>query len=120
MSSVPGLIRRRRSDASTARWILGLGQAVEQPLGRSIEATQRLDLQLIGKRPEQEVALEAGRSWRSHLPLPLRPQLVEAEIAQPRDLAFDPHEIRHGQAIGWAAGAERSSADIRYTVLPFW
>src|SRR5215210_5179396 len=101
------------------RWILGLGQAVEQPLGRSIEATERFDLQLIGERPEQEIALEAGRSRRSHLPLPVRPQLLEAEIAQPRDLAFDPHEIRHGQAICWPAGAERTSARIRYTVLPF-
>src|SRR5215210_8766780 len=38
----------------------------------------------------------AGRSRRTHLPLPLYPKLLEAEIAQPRDLTFDPHEIRHG------------------------
>ena len=93
--------------------------AVEQPLGRPIEATQRFDLEVIGERPEQEVALEAGRSRGTNLPLPLRPQLLEAEIAQSRDLAFDPHEIRHDQAICWPAGAGRSSADIRYTVLPF-
>src|SRR5215207_11070084 len=72
-----------------------LGQAVEQALARPVETAEGLDLQLMGQGPEQEIALEAGGRRPPHLPPPLRPQLFEAKIAQPRDLSFDPGEIGH-------------------------
>jgi hypothetical protein len=103
MSSVPCLIRRRRSGARTAA-----GSSA------AIETSEGLDLTVICERPKQEIALEAGGWWRPHLPPPLRPQLLEAETAQPRDLSFDSGVIGHrAQPACSVAGALRSPEAIR-------
>src|SRR5215210_2199034 len=48
---------QRRKDRGR---IFRFRQAVEQTLGRAIETSEGLDLEVIGDRPEQELALEAG------------------------------------------------------------
>jgi hypothetical protein len=58
----------------------------QQPSGGGIKISQLIDLQPIGENGKQQMARQMSRRLLPEHALPARPQTMEIEIAQMRDL----------------------------------